>query len=507
MPKQAMSGRGTPITLDHSSPVPLHRQIYNWLRHAILSGQLRPGQRLPSTRILASQLGISRNTTNTAYDQLLAEGYLDSKTGYGTTVARDLPEALLQVTSGPARPKSTALSPEVALSDIGNLAMARQSNLPASLSHSTDVMRSGFFRAGVPAVELFPYKLWAQLVARRARRSLPEVSLYQEPAGYRPLREAIAAHLGVARGVRCQPEQIIMVTGSQGALDLSARLLLNPGDFAWLEDPGYFGARYALQNSGAQLAPIPVKEDGLDVAEGKRRCPQARLASVTPSHQFPIGVTMGLAQRLALLDWASQSGAWILEDDYDSEFRFGGRPLEALQGLDRNQRVIYIGTFSKVLFPALRLGYLVVPPKLVEPFIALRRFTDTHLPLLEQMALADFIMEGHFVRHIRRMRTLYASRRDALVAAIKSELGDWLEVQPPEAGMHLTGWLPPGIDDQIVAQKAAAQGIDLLPISRLSLNPLARGGLVLSYAAISEEEIWTGISKLGQMLRSLPKGG
>ena len=507
MSKQAMSGRETPITLDHSSPIPLHRQIYEWVRHAILSGQLRPGQRLPSTRVLASQLGISRNTTNTAYEQLLAEGYLDSKTGYGTIVARALPEVLLQVSSGAVRPKSASLAPPLALSQIGKLAMERKSSLPESLSHSSDKIRPGVFRAGVPALELFPYKLWAQLVARRARRSLPDVSLYQEPAGYRPLREAIAAHLGVARGVRCQPEQVIMVTGSQGALDLSARLLLNPGDFAWIEDPGYFGARYALQNSGAQLAPIPVKEDGLDVAFGQRYCPQARLASVTPSHQFPIGVTMSLAQRLALLEWANQSEAWILEDDYDSEFRFGGRPLEALQGLDRNNRVIYIGTFSKVLFPALRLGYLVVPPKLVEPFIAMRRFTDTHLPVLEQMALADFIMEGHFVRHIRRMRTLYASRRDTLVAAIKSELGDWLEVQPPEAGIHLTGWLPPGVDDQTVVQKTAAQGIDLLPISRLSLNPLARGGLVISYAAISEEEIWIGIRRLSQVLRSLPKEG
>src|SRR5207245_1271134 len=239
--------------------------------------------------------------------------------------------------------------------------------------------------------DLFPFQIWAQMVTRRVRSSLQNTSDNQDPAGYRPLREAIAAHIGVTRGVRCTADQVIVVSGAQAALDLAARILLDSGDMAWIEDPGYPGARGALGGAGAQLVPIPVKEDGLDVRAGRTRCPRARLAYVTPSHQFPLGVTMSLAQRLALLEWASQADAWILEDDYDSEYRFSGRPLEALQGLDHDGRVLYIGTFSKVLFPALRLGYLVAPTELIEPLLVMRRFLDMHLPMLEQMSLFDFL--------------------------------------------------------------------------------------------------------------------
>jgi len=239
----------------------------------------------------------------------------------------------------------------------------------------------------------------------------PECLRQSGPAGYRPLREAIAAHIGVTRGVRCTADQVIVVSGAQAALDLAARILLDSGDMAWIEDPGYPDARGALEGAGARLVPLSVKEDGLDVRAGRIPCPGARLAYVTPSHQFPLGVTMSLAQRLALLEWASQADTWILEDDYDSEYRFSGRPLEALQGLDSTNHVIYLGTFSKVLFPALRLGYLVVPPDLTDVFVAVRLFVDRHVPILEQMALADFMTEGHFTRHIRRMHTVYAERR------------------------------------------------------------------------------------------------
>lgn len=507
MPKRAVTSREPLITLDHASRVPLHRQVYERIRLAILNGQLHPGQRLPASRTLASQLAVSRNTISNSYEQLLAEGYLESQVGSGTVVARTLPETLLKVPAPPRlkRPSSqeAVSSPPLALSRLGRAVSNQKLVLPEFVSHPDTLSQSLPFRGGVPALELFPYKLWAQLVARHARQSLPAVANYQPSTGYAPLREAIAAHIGVARGVRCQPEQVIIVSGSQGGLDLAARLLLDPGDFVWMENPGYFGARYALENAGARLVPVPVDREGLDVAAGQRQCSQARLAFVTPSHQFPAGVTMSLARRLALLQWAGEANAWILEDDYDSEFRFGGRPLEALQGLDRANRVIYIGTFSKVLFPALRLGYLVVPPQLVDTFIAARRFVDVHPPVLEQLALTDFITEGHFVRHIRRMRALYLARRNTLVAAIKRELGDWLEVYPPEAGMHLVGWLPPGIDDNYAAQLAARQGIETMPVSRLSLQPLSRGGLVLSYAAVEEPAIEAGVRQLAKAFQTL----
>lgn len=356
------------------------------------------------------------------------------------------------------------------------------------------------FRGGEPALDLFPYEVWARLIARRARHSLHEVASYQPPAGYAPLREAIATQVGITRGVRCTPEQIIITAGSQGALDLAARTLLNPGDAAWLENPGYFGAQGALLAAGARLVPVPVDEQGLNVEIGRLRCPQARLVSTTPSHQFPTGVTMSLSRRLALLDWARQAGAWILEDDYDSEYRFCGRPLEALQGLDQAGRVLYIGTFSKVLFPALRLGYLVAPSELVEPLLATRRFIDTHVPLLEQMALTDFLREGYFARHLRHMLQRYRQRRDLLHDALRAHLGGLLDVQTPEAGMHLIGWLPPEKDDQRASALAAGMGLDVSPISRYSLEPLPRGGLLFGYASTNEERILPGVKRLAAAL-------
>jgi GntR family transcriptional regulator/MocR family aminotransferase len=329
---------------------------------------------------------------------------------------------------------------------------------------------------------------------------------YQPSAGYEPLREAIAAHIGITRGVRCTPEQIILTAGSQGALDLAARTLLDPGEGAWIENPGYFGAQGALLAAGARLVPVPVDEQGLDVELGRRRCPDARLVSTTPSHQFPTGVTMSLGRRLALLEWARQAGAWVLEDDYDSEYRFSGRPLEALQGLDQAGRVLYIGTFSKVLFPALRLGYLVAPAELIEPLLATRRFIDVHVPILEQMALTDFLHEGHYARHLRQMLQHYGRRRDLLHQELRSQLGDLLEVYVPEAGMHLVGWLPPEIDDRHAANLAAQLGIEVVPISRCSLEPLPRGGLLFGFASTGEQEIRQGVRRLAGVLRRVGLG-
>ena len=503
MPKRVTVHYEPMIVLDTTSSVPLYRQLYDRLRLGILTGQLAAGTRLPATRTLADQLGVSRNTVYIAYQQLLAEGYIDSKVGHGTSVARVTPETQLTIPSPSQAIRPVQEHTSGSRVSQRGMNMARMPAMPRPEVPSAPG-KAPAFRAGVPALDLFPFWIWAQLVTRRVRHSLQSASDNQDPAGYRPLREAIAAHIGVTRGVRCTADQVIIVSGAQAALDLAARLLLDPGDIAWIEDPGYPGARGALVGAGAQLVAIPVKEDGLDVRAGRARCPQARLAYVTPSHQFPLGVTMSLAQRLALLEWASQVNAWILEDDYDSEYRFSGRPLDALQGLDRTNRVIYLGTFSKILFPALRLGYLVVPPDLTAMFVAVRQFVDRHVPILEQMALADFITEGHFTRHIRRMHTRYAERRAALIAAVASELGELLEVHAPEAGMHLVGWLPPHMDDITVAQQAATYGVEVIPVSVFSCEPIRRGGLVLGYAAVNEQEIRDGVHSLAMVLRSMP---
>jgi len=487
------------IMLDATLPVPLYKQLYERLRGAILAGRLERGARLPSTRTLASELGISRSTTVLAYTQLLLEGYLESKAGQGTLVARDLPAPLFheQTVQAPAKPPD---APKTSLTPLASRVRSLQDMpMPSRIEEP-----EGFaFRGGEPALDLFPFEVWARLIARRARQSLRAFAHYQPPAGYYPLREAIAAQIGITRGVRCTPEQIILTAGSQGAFDLAARTLLNPGETVWMENPCYFGARGALLAAGARLFPVPVDEQGLVVEIGRKRCPEARLVSTTPSHQFPTGVTMSLSRRMILLDWARETGAWILEDDYDSEYRSSGRPLEALQGLDHAGRVLYIGTFSKVLFPTLRLGYLVAPAELVEPLLTMRRFLDVHIPMLEQMALCDFLHEGYYGRHVRQMLHHYSRLCDLLHRELCAHLGGLLEVHAPEAGLNLVGWLPPGKDDQRASRLAAQVGIEVMPISTFSLEPLPRGGLLFGYARTGEEAILHGVKTLAAALEQL----
>jgi GntR family transcriptional regulator/MocR family aminotransferase len=499
MPRRVQPSRRPEIRLNATSPMPLYKQIYERLRGAILTGQLERGARLPSTRALASELGVARMTTALAYQQLVLEGYLESRVGQGTVVARSLPATLPSIEIDSRREERTDEGRTFPIHLASCLRLIKDIPWPSRREGQT----GGSFSGGEPGLDLFPYEVWARLIARRARQSVRECAHYQPPAGYFPLREAIAAHIGVTRGVRCTPEQVIMTSGSQGALDLAARTLLSPGEAAWLENPSYFGARGALLAAGARLVSVPVDEQGLVVEIGRKRCQDARLVSTTASHQFPTGVTMSLPRRLALLDWAKQAGAWILEDDYDSEYRFRGRPLEALQGLDHDGRVLYIGTFSKVLFPALRLGYLVAPTELIEPLLLMRRVLDMHLPILEQMALCDFLHEGHYARHLRRMRHHYQKRRDLLQRELQAHLGGLLEVHASEVGMHLVGWLPPGKDDRRAAQLAAQVGIQVLPISTYSLEPLSRGGLVFGYAGTDEEAIPGGVKNLAAVLEQL----
>lgn len=495
MPKRAVPISRIAVLLDARSPVPLYKQLYERLRRGILSGQLERGMRLPSTRLLASELGISRTTVVLAYDHLLLEGYLQSRVGQGTRVALDLPVPLLL--DPPERPED---APQPSVLRVASRVHSLQEAL--STVHFEGSPR-GTYRGGEPAVEQFPYDVWARLIARRARQSLHEVAHYQSPAGYFPLREAIATHISITRGVRCTPEQVILTAGSQGAIDLATRTLLNPGEAAWLENPGYFGARGALLAAGAHLIPIPVNEQGLDVEYGKQHCPHARLIWTTPSHQFPTGVTMSLPRRMNLLEWASHAGAWILEDDYDSEYRWSGRPLEALQGLDNAGKVLYIGTFSKVLFPALRLGYLVTPTRLLDSLLATRYFLDLHLPMLEQMALCDFLREGHYARYLRQMLHYYKQRRDLLHTALHAHLRGLLDVHAPEAGLRLVGWLPPDKDDRRAADLAATVGVEVAPLSRYSLSPLPRGGLLLSFANSNQQELLLGVKRLAAVLKQL----
>jgi GntR family transcriptional regulator/MocR family aminotransferase len=359
------------------------------------------------------------------------------------------------------------------------------------------------FQPGLPALDEFPFDVWSKLVAKRYQHPPFELLAYGDPAGYRPLREAIAQYLTTSRAVHCRPEQVLIVSGTQQAIDVTARTLLEEGDMVWLEDPGYSRARGVLLGASAKIVAVPLDHEGIDVEAGKQLIEKARMAYVTPSHQYPLGITMSLGRRLELLDWAQRVGAWILEDDYDSEFRYHGHPLASLQGLDTHGHVIYMGTFSKVLFPSLRLGYLVLPQELVEPFVAMRALCGRHSPTLEQAVLADFMTEGHFIRHIRRMRSLYAQRQQILIATVRQELQGVIEVEESEAGMHLIGWLPPHLDDVHVSRLAALQGVDVQALSTYSEQKRERPGLLLGYAGVNEHEIREGVQCLSRALAQL----
>jgi GntR family transcriptional regulator/MocR family aminotransferase len=528
-------GRILHVSVDPGSRETLYRQIYQQVRRAILNGTLPPGSTLPSSRALADDLGVSRATVMQAYEQLGAEGYVKGRVGAATCVTANMtrdnaPAAVahhgrIAITSldeamQDDRFAAAAIGRDAIEVGVEPDPLPRRGRLSArgrriegldlgALQGIGETPRA--FRTGVPALDLFPTELWGRLLARRWRRSSPRSLGYGEPFGFLPLRKAIAAYLRSARGVRCEPEQVLICTGSQQAIDLTARVLLDPGDRVWMEDPGYPGVRNTLAGHEAEIVPVRVDAEGLDVAHGRALAPDARLAFVTPARQVPLGVALSLSRRLDLLRWAYSAGAWIFEDDYDGELRYTSTPLSSLQGLDENGHVIYAGTFSKLMFPALRLGYLVVPPALHDVFYKARMMAGFSSAYLEQAALTDFIAEGHFERHIRRMRVLYQTRQQLLVTLLRRRLSGVLDVTPTDAGVNLTAWLKIDIPDRRVAQQAVADGVDLLPISAFShgttLPPsIAKGGLLLGFGGVREPEIRDGVEKLTQSFTTLDDG-
>jgi GntR family transcriptional regulator/MocR family aminotransferase len=480
------------LRLDADAAESLQAQLCAGLRRAIRAGILRHGTRLPSSRALAADLRISRTTAVLAYDQLIAEGVLASRAGSGTFVA-SAPDERGFLPQSPVR-RSVA---HPALSRRG-VALAMTPSIAWKLGGAPRP-----FRLGSPALDLVPLAAWTRLATRRLKATTLAQLDYRDPAGELPLRKAIAEHVRRVRGASCTPDQVIVVAGAQPALELIGRLLLDPGDAAWLEDPGYIGARAALTAAGARIVPVPVDGEGLDVAAGIRRAPAARLAYVTPSHQFPLAVPMALSRRLALLAWARRARAWIIEDDYDCGFHYGSQPMPCLQGLDSDGRVLYVGTFSKTLFPALRLGYLIVPADLWGPMTTARVSSDFHPPVLEQGVLADLMDSGAFERHLRRVRREYGRRLAALSEAVARHGRGLFTLRPVTTGLHAVVDLH-GVDDQAAFREALAHDVEVMPVSQYCLDRRRTPppGLVLGFGSVRPELLDAGMARLAAAVRA-----
>jgi GntR family transcriptional regulator/MocR family aminotransferase len=487
------------LTLPPRGPKTTAQQwLYEAIRSEILRGWLRPGARLPSSRDLGRQYKLARGTIVNAFDQLASEGYLTGSVGSGTYVNQVLPDGLLQVRKRAGLAEAARPIEKPRVSDYA---------IRARLFRCYEDRPVRAFRPNLPALDMFPIEIWTAITGRCLRRISLRNLMGCDPLGFLPLREAIADYLARSRGVRCAAEQVAIVSGVQEALDLTARLLLNPGDRVCVEDPGYDGAVQVFEAVRARIRRIPVDGDGIAVASLPDR--GVRLLYVTPGHQFPVGTTMSLARRLELLAWARRSGAVIFEDDYDSEYRFSGRPIPALQGLATGNgdqgAVLYAGSFSKVMFPALRLGYVVVPGHLVEHFRAALSLTVRHAPVIEQLVLGEFITQGHFGRHIRRMREIYADRHSTLLDEAKSRLAGLMDISGVEAGLQTVGWLHEPLRAEAVAAAASKLGVEVVPIGRYSHQAKQREGLQLGFAAITLSEIRRGVRDLGITLEAEQK--
>ncbi len=457
--------------------------LYQELRRAILERRLPPGARLPATRDFAVQYGISRGTVVTAFEQLQAEGFLIGKVGAGTRINERLSQDIL---------KREATQP-------------RARKLPRPIQGLSTSRPALPFRPYEPALTEFPIEIWARVAGRRLRQASSSLLAGGDPRGYAPLREAIAAYVGSSRGVNCAAESVVVVSGVQQGLDLIARLLIKPGEAVWVEDPGYFGAIAAFRQAGARIIPVPVDQAGLSVSQGEKLCKLAKAAYVTPAHQFPLGMAMPVERRMSILTWAREAGAFLVEDDYDSEYRFDSRPIPALQGLDKAGSVIFVGSFNKVLFPSLRVGYLIAPPSLLDPLLALRLNIDFHPPSLDHAILCDFITEGHLARHIRRMRDLYAERLATLRHEARKYLSGLLDLSPIQAGLNTAGFLRNRMSSRQAEALAANHGIEALGLHRFALKRTDVKGLLLGFAAFDERQIRRGIVALaGALEQSAP---
>jgi GntR family transcriptional regulator / MocR family aminotransferase len=479
--------------------ISVHRWLYSVVRSAILEGRLHPGARLPATRDLATQYRLSRGTIVNAVEQLKSEGYVQARTGSGTYVSNILPDELLQVAANakpPLPPRQQQQQPQQRSRAQKFSAYAKRVQLFPTFAPRP----SRAFRPNLPALNLFPTTLWTQVAARRLRKVSTSFLLGCEPLGYLPLRRAVADYLSSSRGVNCTADQVAIVSGAQEAFDLVARLFLNPGDRVCMENPGYIGAATVFESLGATILHVPLDEEGMKLRETTLR--NARLVYVTPGHQFPLGITMSLSRRLQLLETARKSGALILEDDYDSEFRYSGRPVPALQGLDRHGLVLFTGSFSKVLFPSLRLGYLVLPTDLIDRVSCTLSITRRHAPLMEQAVLCDFITAGHFGRHLRRMRQIYAERLSVLLQSARENLTGLLEISGIEAGLQTVGWLQRGINAESAATAAAKRNVEVIPLSIYSHDNAASTGLQLGFAAVDVKEIRRGVQDLAIALEA-----
>jgi GntR family transcriptional regulator / MocR family aminotransferase len=485
--KTELRGVTALISVDRRARKPLHKQIYNSFRDRIIRRELRARELVPSSRRLARELRVSRLPVLNAYAQLLAEGYFESRVGSGTFVASSLPAQDRSLGAAAAR--------------IDNTARRISSRAAAMPPYQRPVWAGnlGPFQVGQPDLHSFPMDVWSKLIARYSRRVQVKGLQYGDPMGLPELRETIAVYLRTARGVHCEADQVMIVSGSQQALDLTTRVIVDRGAAVWVEEPGYWLVHHVLRAAECRSVPVPVDAEGLNVAAGIRLNRKARAAFVAPSHQYPLGVTMSATRRLQLLEWAQRAGAWIVEDDYDSEYRYDSKPIASLQGMDQHDRVIYVGTFSKVMFPALRLGYIVIPPDLVERFAAMRQSMDlcpSHIP---QAVMLEFIREGHFARHIRRMRPIYAERREVLATELARAFGEDAAIIGDEAGMHLALLLPKIRNDRQLAARAGKESLWLSPLSASYVGKSPRHGFVLGFGNTRANQIPAAVRQLKRL--------
>jgi GntR family transcriptional regulator / MocR family aminotransferase len=494
MSKSGNAGVLANLSVAHSSG-PIYRRILQELRKGILSGRFPPGTRLPATRVLASELDVSRNTILHVFEELFSEGYVESRVGDGTYVAKTLPEDHLLLPRGPI------LIDTASASDNDHIKLSSRGQLLAELAVPHGPKAIHAFSPDIPALDAFPLDVWSNLMTQNWRDTRPNILGSADVAGYQPLREDIVQHLQAARLVRCGSEQVIVTSGAQQSLDLIARLLIDHGDAVWIEEPGYIPARNVWAAAGAKLVPVPVDASGLNVVEGRKREPRPKLIFVSPSRQYPLGMTLSMERRVELLAFAREVGAWVIEDDYDSEFRYSGSPLPAMQSYDQSH-VIYLGTFSNSMLPSLRLGYMIVPEALVDPFITAKGVVDRHAPVLEQMTMHRFMASGQFAAHVRKMRRLYLERQTVLLAELNRQLADFITVQPAQTGMHLVGTFTSAVDDAAFCEAAGRAGIALRPLSIYYLQEPRQSGLIIGFAAFSRSSIIAGVSRLARFTRA-----